>query len=56
MEGERAEVEVYIPAFGSLDPAMPEAIPGVFRYIKRHVPFFAQALELIFFLLQPKES
>ena len=39
----RVEVEVYIPSFGSLDPAMPETMPAVFSYIKRHVPLFCSS-------------
>lgn len=44
MEGGRAEMEVYITLCGPLDPAMPETTTGVFSYIERHVPFFAQVI------------
>lgn len=37
-------MEVHNTSLGPLGPAVPETVPGVFSYINRHVPFFAQAV------------
>lgn len=36
--------EAHSTSLGPLGPAVPETVPGVFSYISRRVPFFAQTI------------